>query len=358
MKIGTRTIGPEREPYVIAEIGVNHDGELGKALLLCDIAAEAGCEAVKLQCFEADRLMSSASRLAAYQERAGETDPAAMLRRLELPLEKMAKVIEHAHAAGLHAIVTVFSVELVPAAAALPWDAFKTASPDIVHRPLLDALVATGRPLIVSTGASTAAEVRRAVEWLAPAHDRMALLQCVSCYPCKPEDAAIEAMSDLASMFSGPVGYSDHTPMPDTAVKAALMGASVLEKHITLDRTLTGPDHAASLEPPSLRRYVKEAARGFRMRSEYPEYQRKIDAQVRQNGTKLVLECERDVRAVSRQSIVLTRAVEPGGVIGRDMIAFKRPGTGILPFRVDEVVGRKAARRIEADTPVMEIDLA
>jgi N,N'-diacetyllegionaminate synthase len=358
MHIGTRHISRDREPYVIAEIGVNHDGELGKALLLCDEAANAGCEAVKLQCFRAELLMSRASRLARYQETAGETDPLAMLKRLELPLEKMAKVIDHAHARGLHAIVTVFSVELVAEAARLPWDAFKTASPDIVHRPLLEALLATGKPLIVSTGASTAAEVQRALGWLESAHDRLALLQCVSCYPCKPEDAAIEAMSDLASMFSGPVGYSDHTSKPETATRAALMGASVLEKHITLDRTLIGPDHSASLEPPALRRYVREASRGFKMRADYPEYRDRIDGRSKSAGTKLVLECESDVRAVSRQSIVLTRGVSAGETITREMIAFKRPGTGMLPYRLGEVVGRRAARAIEADVPVMEADLA
>ncbi len=358
MQIGRRTIADHREPYVIAEIGVNHDGELAKALLLCDIAAEAGCEAVKLQCFEAERLMSRASRLAKYQETAGETDPLAMLRRLELSLDRMARVIDHAHAAGLHAIVTVFSLELVAPAAQLPWDAFKTASPDVVHKPLLDALAATGRPLIVSTGAADRDEVRRALNWLAPAHDRLALLQCVSCYPCKPEDAALEAMSDLRTLFPGPVGYSDHTPGPETASKAVLLGASVLEKHITLDRTLAGPDHAASLEPPSLRRYVKEAANAFRVRHENPDYRAKLDAHAAAQGRKVVLPCEADVRSVSRQSIVLARPLAAGEAITRDALTFKRPGTGLLPFEIERVLGRRAARALDADVPLTESDLA
>jgi N,N'-diacetyllegionaminate synthase len=357
MRIAQRTIDRTREPYVIAEIGVNHDGKVEQALALCDIAAEAGCEAVKLQCFEASRLMSRASRLAAYQAQAGETDPLAMLARLELSLDDMARVVDRAHARGLHAIVTVFSLELVEPASRLAWDAFKTASPDIVHKPLLEALIATGRPLIVSTGASTAPEVRRALDWLAPAHQHLALLQCVSSYPCKPADAAIEAMSDLATMFDGPVGYSDHTAGPETARKAALLGACVLEKHITLDRSLPGPDHGASLEPPALRRYVKEAAQGFRLRAQYPHYRDRIDAHSQADGTKLVLDCERDVRAVSRQSIVLTRPLRAGETITRDAVTFKRPGTGLLPFELDRVVGTHAARDLDADTPLTPEDI-
>lgn len=358
MRIRHREIGPDRDPFVIAEIGVNHDGRLDRALVLTEIAAEAGCDAVKLQFFRADLLMSGASTLAAYQARAGETDPHAMLRRLELGADRLARVVEHAHAAGLAAIVTCFSVELVAEAEPLGFDAFKTASPDIVHKPLLDALVATGRPLIVSTGASTLDEIERALGWLAPAQDRLALLQCVSCYPTQPKDAAIEAMADLARVFPGPVGYSDHTAGPETAVKATLQGACVLEKHITLDRTLEGPDHAASLEPPALRRYVKDAARGFRMRAQYPEYQPKIDARVREMGRKTVLECERDVRAVSRQSIVVRRALPAGHVLAADDLTFKRPGVGLEPWRVTEVLGRRLTRAVPADQPLLPDALA
>jgi len=358
MRIRQREIGPHRDPYLIAEIGVNHDGMVDRALALTQIAAEAGCDAVKLQLFKADLLMSSAARLATYQETAGETDPHAMLRRLEMTQDAMTRVVDLAHTAGMAAIVTCFSVELVAIAQTLDFDAYKTASPDIVHKPLLDALLATGKPLIVSTGASTIEEVQSALTWLAPAHDRMALLQCVSSYPTRPDQAAMEAMADLRRVFSGPVGYSDHTAQADTACKAVLMGACVLEKHITLDRTLEGPDHAASLEPPGLRRYVKEAAEGYRIRAANPPYRDKIDAKAEAKGRKVVLDCERDVRTVSRQSIVTRRPLPQGHRLGVEDLTFKRPGTGILPFRIHEVVGRTLNKPLAADALVMEADLA
>lgn len=351
MKIADRQIGPGHPVYIIAEVGVNHDGSVDRAMQLVDAAAAAGADAVKLQLFKADMLMSKAARLARYQADAGERDPIEMLRRLELSAEQMAPVIKHAHSRGIHAIVTVFSLPLVAGAACQPWDAFKTASPDVVHRPLLDALAATGKPMIVSTGAATAMEVQRAVEWLSPVAraGRLALLQCVSCYPTRPADAALEAMGDLATMFDGPVGYSDHTSIVETAVKAVLLGATILEKHITLDRSLTGPDHAASLEPAALRRYVHEARRAQRIASENPDYCAKLLG-VAAQGTKLVLPCEHDVRAVSRQSIVAARDLPAGHSLTPDDLAFKRPGTGLLPFQLPEVLGRRTKSPIEADT--------
>ncbi len=357
MQIGTRAIGPSERPYIIAEIGVNHDGDLGRALLLVEEAAAAGVDAVKFQVFEARRLMSRASRLAEYQAAAGESDAHAMLARLQLPLEKLARCVELAHERGIHAIATVFSLELVPDAAALPWDAFKTASPDIIHKPLLDALIATGKPLIVSTGASTLGEVQRAVGWLLSAHDRLALLQCVSCYPTNGEDAAMEGMGALARVFAGPIGYSDHTRAADASVKAVLMGACLLEKHFTIDKATPGPDHAASLEPPALRRYVREAARAVRMKAEMPEYAAKIAARSAQ-GEKRVLACEADVRGASRQSICTLRALPAGHTLRLADITFKRPGTGLEPFRLSEAIGRRVARPIEADVPIMEDALA
>lgn len=359
MKIGSKTIGAGAPPYVIAELGVNHDGSVERALELVEGAAYAGVDAVKLQLFRAEMLMSKAARLAGYQAEAGESDPVAMLKRLELSAEQMTPIAERARARGLHAIVTVFSVPLVGEAEAMPggWDAYKTASPDIVHKPLLDALAATGKPMIVSTGASTAMEVRRAAEWLKPAWSRMALLQCVSCYPTRDADAAIEAMGDLATIFDGPIGYSDHTRGVKAARQAVLMGACVLEKHLTMDRTLPGPDHAASLEPEQMARYVREARRGAELAASYPEYREKI-LQVTAQSAKLVLECERDVRAVSRQSIVAARDLRAGEPLTAADLVFKRPGAGLEPWRVGEVLSHGLKRAVAADMPIGAEDLS
>jgi N-acetylneuraminate synthase/N,N'-diacetyllegionaminate synthase len=359
VKIGQRPIGPGQRPYVIAELGVNHDGELGRALELVDAAADAGADAIKLQHFEAGLLMSKASRLAAYQRDAGEVDPLAMLRRLELPIEDMARVIDRAHARGVHAIVTVFSVELVPVAQTLAWDAYKTASPDLIHRPLLDALAGTGKPLILSTGAATIQEVERTLGWLGGAADRLAVLQCVSSYPTPTECAELCGMAAIAEHFDGPVGYSDHTPEVRTAADAVVRGACILEKHLTYDVRAAGPDHAASLDPERFALYrglADEALPGqVNLRA------RDLPAAMGEDPSwfrgKRVLTIEEDVRKVSRQSVVSRRDIAPGETITRDDLTFKRPGTGVPPYRVDEVIGRRAARGIAADMPIVEADL-
>jgi N,N'-diacetyllegionaminate synthase len=346
VRIANRELGPDEPVYVIAELGVNHDGDVGKALALTQAAATAKADAVKLQFFETDRLMSSAAKLAAYQAEAGETDPITMLRRLEMGLDDMATVVDRAHELGLHAIVTVFSVELVQPATELFWDAFKSASPDIVHRPLLEAMAfhAGGRPLIVSTGASTPDEINRAHHWLGKAKDRLAYLQCVSSYPAP--DAALEGIGAIASITGTPIGYSDHTESVQTGAEAVAAGACLLERHLTLDKAAPGPDHAASLEPDEFAKYVG-LARMARCG---------INAE-RYKPDKRVLGCERDVREVSRQSIVSTRRIDVGEVIERADLAFKRPGTGLAPWQLDQVLGQMAMNPIEADTPIKPSDL-
>ena len=374
MQIGNRQIGLDHPPYIIAEIGVNHDGEVERALSLTDAAADAGADAVKLQFFETDRLMSKAAKLAAYQKNAGETDPIAMLRRLELTIDEMARVVDRAHERGIHAIVTVFSTELVEAAETLAWDAYKTASPDIVNKPLLEALAKTGKPMIVSTGASTLDEVVRAVGWLDEVRDRLAVLQCVSSYPAP--DPAFGGIRVIAEATGLPTGYSDHTSDIDSGEIACAWGARVLEKHITYDRLAHGPDHQASLIVPAEFKSYSDQARSYRVLADCLRAAEREDEDYRPpHGStwelvqaifmvdeteieKRVLDCERDVREVSRQSIVTTREIASGETITREMLTIKRPGTGILAYRLDEVVGSVAKRAIDNDIPIVEEDLA
>jgi N,N'-diacetyllegionaminate synthase len=338
VKIAKTNVAPG-SVYVIAELGVNHDGSPARAMELASAAADAGADAIKLQFFTTDLLMSRAAILAAYQRAAGERDPIGMLRRLELPLDAMAKVVALAHSRGVHAIVTVFSTELVPLAERLAWDAYKTASPDLIHRPLLEALAATGRPLIVSTGAAEMEEVQRAVRWLEPARERLAVLQCVSAYPSP--DTALDGMVDLAAHLPGlAIGYSDHTPGLDTGARAVELGACVLEKHLTYDRAAAGPDHAASLDPAGFAEYVR-LAKAARPR---PPAQRDQPP-----GAKRVLDSERDVRVVSRQSLVARRPLPAGTSLSREDLTVKRPGTGIPPFELENVIGRRLTTGVEAD---------
>lgn len=343
MQIATRPISSEFPPYVIAELGVNHDGSVERALELVDAAHHARADAIKLQFFRTDLLMSKAAKLAAYQSAAGESDPVQMLRRLELGIGQMESIVARAHKLGLHAIVTVFSTELIAEAQTLPWDGYKTASPDLIHRPLLDALVRTGKPLVVSTGAANMEEVHRAISWLAPAHSRLAMLQCVSAYPTGLHNAALGGIRALRAAFPGPIGYSDHTSLLESGGLAVAAGALILEKHLTYDNHARGPDHAASLTGVNLAVYVRLARQAWQMLG--PEQKR-------------VLDIEHDVRQVSRQSLTTRQALPKGHVLTERDLTIKRPGTGLEPEKLRVVVGRTLARPVDADTPLMNADLA
>jgi sialic acid synthase SpsE len=338
---------PGVKPLIIAELGVNHDGSPLRALELVDAAGAAGADAVKLQLFTARGLMSRASRLATYQSQAGEQDPWAMLARLELDAASMRLVVDRAHRAGMLAIVTVFSVQLVAEAEAIGFDAYKSASPDVIHRPLLEAMARTGKPLIVSTGASTLDEVARAVDWLAFARDRIALLQCVSSYPTPQEHAELAGIVALRQAFGLPIGYSDHTPDAQTGAAAVAHGACILEKHFTLDRTLPGPDHAASLEPAVMKAYIAHARAAVT-----PPHQPAL------TPIKRILPIELDVRIVSRQSIVTRHDLPVGTRLASEHLTFKRPGTGLPPCAIEDVIGRTLARAVAGDTPIETADLA
>lgn len=341
MNIGDRPITPEHPPYVIAEIGVNHDGAVDRGIALIEAAQAAGADAIKLQMFQARRLLSSAAMLARYQADAGAGDAAALLQSLELDTDALRTLVEHARACGMDPIVTVFSVELVPDAESLDVAAYKIASPDLINRPLLEALAATGRSLLVSTGAATLAEVAETTRWLG-ARPHL-LMQCVSAYPTRDDDAAIGGLRALCRVSPRALGYSDHTTAVDTGALAVAAGACVLEKHLTYNRRASGPDHAASLDPEQFTEYVRLAHRAWRMFGP---------------AEKRVLEVEEDVRLVSRQSLTTTRDLSAGHVLSRDDLTIKRPGIGLPPAMLREIVGRPTRRAIAADMPLVEGDVA
>lgn len=385
MRIGHRDIGFDHPPYIIAEVGVNHDGSPERAVELTRLAAHAGADAVKFQLFEADRLMSRAAKLAAYQKAAGETDPVEMLRRLELPIADLAACASEARRLGIHAIVSVFSVELVGVAEQVAWDAYKTASPDIINKPLLDALAATGKPLIVSTGASTLPEVGRMLTWLRDIHEKLAVLHCVSAYPTPPEHAAPFGVHAIAQIYSGAVGYSDHTSAVEFGRFMVGCRCVMLEKHLTYDRNAKGPDHAASLDPGGFAEYVTQAREDWQNHHEARVMLRELTPEMRERFEreapgmlemvartsrgldpadfgapieKVVLDIEQDVRRVSRQSLTTTRALPAGHTLVRGDLTIKRPGTGIPPYELSNVIGECLARTVEEDMPLAIDDIA
>ncbi len=333
--------GAQCDPFVIAEIGVNHDGDPGRAVELVDLAAGAGADAIKVQWFKAERLVSRSAGLAPYQRDSGEHDVASMLGRLELDADAMECVIRRARHHGMLALVTVFSPELVPDAARLDWDIFKTASPDIINRPLIEALAGTGRPLVLSTGGSTMSEVAEALDWVDPS--RCALLHCVSSYPTPPEQAALGGIRALAEHFGMPVGYSDHTPGWETGGLAVASGATILEKHLTWNVHASGPDHAASLSPEDFGRYVRFA---------------RSSASMLGSQEKLVLPIEIGVRDNARQSIAAVRDLAIGDRLGPDDLTTMRPGHGLKPSLLTELYGREVVRPVRGGELVLLEDLA
>lgn len=341
MRIANRRVTPTEPPYIIAEIGVNHDGSVEKALELTEAARNAGADAVKLQLYRTDLLLSKAARLAAYQQESGAKDPFAMLKAMEFGPQDMEPVVARAHSLGLAAIVSIFSVELVEVAERLMFDAYKTASPDIINRPLIEAMMATRKPLLLSTGAASEAEVTDASDWLGD-HPHI-MFHCISAYPTPDDQAALAGRLALGRINPNALGYSDHTQSLDTGAMAVANGACLLERHLTYDRNACGPDHHASLDPPGLAEYVRLAHRAWRMCGP---------------AEKRVLDVEQDVRDASRQSLTSSRALPAGHVLSRQDLTIKRPGTGLSPARLNATIGRRMARPVEADMPIVEEDLA
>lgn len=322
---------------VIAEAGVNHDGSLSRALALVDAAARAGADAVKFQCFDPATLLAADAGLADYQRDTGAADAAALLAPLVLPADRWPELAERAAVRGLALVVTPFSpadVEtLRPLAEAGRLAAVKTASPDAVNPPLLAAAASLGVPMLVSTGAADRDELGPAAATVRGAAAGSALLHCVSAYPTPPEAAGLGGIAALRAAFGLPTGYSDHTAGEATGALAVAAGACVLEKHLTLDRHAPGPDHAASLEPAALGRYIAAAHAA---------------AAALGPVSKRRQPCEADVARVARQSVAAARDLAAGCVLGPADLTVMRPGTGIPAARLGELTGRRLTRAVPA----------
>jgi len=333
-------IGPGRPCFVVAEAGVNHNGDPATARALMEAAAEAGADAVKFQTFRADRLASPRAPKADYQTET--TDPAEsqleMLRRLELPEEAFGELAAFCREKGILFLSTPFDRESADLLERLGVSAFKTASGDITDLPFLAHVAGKGRPMIVSTGMSTLDEVGAAVGAVRDAgNDRIVLLHCVSSYPADPAEVNLRAMRTMAEAFDLPVGYSDHTMGIEVGLAAAALGACLIEKHFTLDREMPGPDHRASIEPAELARMVRsirivESCLG--------------DAEKRPRSSE-----EAGLR-VGRKSLLAARDLAAGEPLGREDVAVKRPGTGIRPAHLEDALGRKLLRDVPRDEPL------
>ena len=320
-------IAPTAPVLVISEIGVNHDGRLDRALDLVRAAKSAGADAVKLQLFTADALMSPSCAFAQYQsERCTEESPRDMLRRYELTPDDAEQVVRAVREAGMLPLATPFSISDLTVIGGLNLPAIKVASPDLVNRPLLIRAARLGKPLLLSTGASTLEEIWTTVTWLREWRVNFALLHCISAYPTSERDANLGWIGELARRFAGAVGYSDHTTDSLAGALAVAAGACVIEKHLTYDRAAQGPDHAASADPDQFRDYVRLIRHAETLRGQPGRH---------------VLPCEQDVRNVSRQSLVLRIPRKRGDTLREDDVMIQRPGTGIPAADLPKVIGKK-----------------
>ena len=325
-------------PFVIAEAGVNHNGSLRRALQLVAVAAAAGADAVKFQSFKAEKVAAASAPKARYQQRAAGTASGQleMLRMIELSPEAHRRIMACCRRCGIEFLSTPFDEDSADLLARLGVRMFKIPSGEITNTALLAHIARKGRPVLLSTGMCTLAEVAKAVQTIrASGRPPLALLHCVSSYPARPQDANLRAMETMARRFRLPVGYSDHTPGIAVAVAAAALGAMVIEKHFTLDKTLPGPDHRMSLDPQELKALVagvREATAALG------------------DGVKAPKPCEQDVRRVARRSLVLVRDMPSGTRLTAKMITAKRPGTGIPPTAMGRVIGKRLRQAVLADT--------
>jgi N,N'-diacetyllegionaminate synthase len=341
--IAGRAIGEGQRCFVIAEAGVNHNGDPDLARRLVDVAADAGADAVKFQTFDPATLVTASAPKAAYQERNDGTSRSQreMLEALVLPRQLHHELRARAEAKGLLFLSSPFDEGSADFLIGLGVPALKVASGELTNHLLLEHLAGKGVPLLVSTGMAVLDEVSAALAVLRRAGDPpVALFHCVSNYPCAPEEANLRAMATLRDRFGLPVGWSDHTLGIEVALASVALGAAVLEKHFTLDRTLPGPDHLASLEPLELASLVRgvravELARG--------------------SGEKRPTPAERAVAKVARRSLYWRGSLPAGSVVRREDLVALRPGDGLSPSRLSDVLGRTLKRAVAAGGKV-ELD--
>jgi N-acetylneuraminate synthase/N,N'-diacetyllegionaminate synthase len=336
VRIGPRTVGDGRPVYVIAEAGVNHDGDPDAALALVDAAAAAGADAVKFQTFRTEALVVRGTPKARYQVET--TGPAGgmddLVARLELSAEVHRRLAARARERDLDFLSTPFDEESLRLLVDVGVPAVKVASGEATNLPFLRAVARTGLPVLLSTGMCDVEEVRAALGALADAAGTV-LLHCVSAYPAPLSELNLRAIGALRDAFGVPVGWSDHTQGLEAPLAAVALGACVVERHLTLDRSRPGPDHRASSEPDDFRRMVEGI--------------RRVESALG-DGVKRPAACEADVRRLARRSVVTARAVPAGRPIVREDLAVKRPGTGIAPADLERVVGCLARADLAADT--------
>jgi N,N'-diacetyllegionaminate synthase len=340
--------------FIIAEAGVNHNGDEKLALALVEAAAKSGADAVKFQTFSANKLTRRGAEKAEYQKQAtGEGDQHGMLKALEMSESLHRRLFAHCREFGIEFMSTAFDEEALDFLVELGIKRIKVASGEITNAPLLRHMAGKGLPLIVSTGMAGLDEVVAAVDIIRaargarglaePLAEIVTILHCTSNYPTENADVNLRAMNTIARATGLPVGYSDHTLGLAVSTGAVALGATVIEKHFTLDSDLPGPDQKASLEPDQLGALVRQI--------------RDVEAALG-SDVKAPTASELPVRDLVRRSVTTARSLATGTTVGKDDVTLMRPGTGISPLDLDKVIGRKTTRNISVGETLNWSDLA
>jgi N,N'-diacetyllegionaminate synthase len=347
IKIGNKDVGDGFATFVIAEAGCNHNGDIGLAKKLIDSAVKSSADIVKFQSYHAELMYSKKTPIMQhFRERMGFGEGATMfdlIKATELPYEHHEPINAYCHDNNIPFASTPFDEETVDFLEQFDPPMYKVASFELVHYPLLRKVAQTGKPLVLSTGMATLGDIENALMVIQrEADSQVALLHCVSNYPALPEDYNLRVIETLKRSFDVPVGISDHTPGIETALIAVAAGANLVEKHITVDQTLPGPDHHFSLDVRELCELVSGVRRVEKMLG---------------SSIKHCVPAEEDMKHIGRRSLVAAVDIEAGQTITETAVCIKRPGFGLHPIHFETIIGARAKNSIEADTPLEWDDL-
>ncbi len=338
ISIGKKTIGSNHPCYVIAEAGVNHNGDLKLALDLVRAAKATGADCVKFQTFKASQLATPNAPKANYQLKVTSPEESQfdMLQKLELQMEDYQKIIYLCRELDIQFLSTPYNSEDADFLNKLGVDAFKIASGQLVEIPFLKHVASLGKPIIISTGMANLAEVYEGISAIRKnGNNQIILLQCTTNYPSAIEDANINAMTTMQKALNITIGYSDHVPNNYACYTAVALGAKCIEKHFTLDQNLPGPDHSCSLNPEQFTQLVN----GIR------QVEKSLG-----NPVKQPTQAEIDNTEGMRRSIVAIKDIAQGAVIKKSDLGFKRPATGLAPKELSKIIGKKTKQALSNDT--------
>ena len=339
IQLGNRRISENDPCYIVAEIGVNHNGDVDMAHSMIDAAKQAGADAVKFQTYKTDAIITKNTNKAEYQTKTtGVGSQDEMLRKLELPDIAFVELEKHCREVGIDFMSTAFDSESLELVSKLRPVCLKWPSGELTNTPFLREAASYGLPIFLSTGMGTLTEISASLDLLSNCGvDDVVILQCVSNYPAHIEEQNLRVIPHMAAVFGKPTGFSDHTVGPYAAIAARALGMSVLEKHFTMDRSMKGPDHSASIEPNDFRHMV----------STLREIEKGLG-----DGVKRRLNSESNISKIARKSLVYVSDLPAGHVLELSDLGAKRPGTGIEPNRLDLFIGKKLTRAVCQDDRV------